>query len=68
MMQSSEGGISAQQAEMLAYRPHAHGLSSWEGVPLLVAFGHVQVAVPLAADRDHLLAILGCDVPRHLHT
>jgi len=44
------------------YRPHAYRLAPRQGVPLLVAFLHVQVAVPLASQHKLLGAVAAEDV------
>ena len=46
--------------------PKSCGLSTLDGVTLLIALHHVQVGVPLAGEGDDLLAGLCDDVPRYL--
>ncbi len=55
-----------EEAERAVHLPEARGLGAWQGVALLVAGLHVQVAVPGPRQRQHLLALLRVDVPRHL--
>ena len=55
-----------REAERTVHLPEARGLGAGQGVALLVAGLHVQVAVPGPRQRQHLLALLCVDVPRHL--
>ena len=48
------------------YRPEADKLCAQQGSAFLVAFLHVQVAVPLAYQRNPLLPLLICHMPRNL--
>ena len=45
-------------AECIVYRPEADKLGAWQGSAFLVTLLHVQVAVPLAYQRNPLLALL----------
>ncbi len=56
----------ASAAECIVYRPEADKLCAGQGSAFLVALLHVQVAVPLAYQRNPLLPLLICHMPRNL--
>ena len=53
-------------AECIVYRPEADKLGARQGSAFLVTLLHVQVAVPLAYQRNPLLPLLICHMPRNL--
>ena len=59
-------GAAIRVTQQEAHLPETGGVGARQGVALLVAGLHLQVAVPGARQRQHLLALLRRDVPRHL--